>query len=315
MVFFLNNLKERLGLNFYQKTQIYKVDWEIKIKNLASEQKTGHLILPIPSDQPGQSLLEGPTYSETAKKIGLDRKFENSYGVWQLNLLAGEEKNITENFVIKISPQVNKNFQQFSIEEYKNDTINTSSLASDDYINLSDENIKKIAQELGADKNLGIVLNKINNYIIKKLKYGKAIPGLYTYKEALENDLVDCGGFSTLFASLTRAFGIPTRLVVGFWAGYPQNDMHAWVEIQLPDGEWLPADPSIEKLRREKRTKKFGRLGAVGSDRIIFSYGSDIPVTINDQEHKIDILQNPYIFETEIRPFLSITARLITERL
>jgi len=311
----LDDMVENLGLNFYQKPQTYKTVFEIKIKNLSNEAKSIRLVLPIPSNRPNQRMLVEPNFSIAPNEIKNDRKFDNQYGVWQLNLVADEEKILMENFTIKILPQTNKNFNKFLLDEYKKDVLDKSSLGTDNYISPDDEKIKTIVKKLGVEQNVGIILNKTNRYVIENLKYGKPIAGLYSYNEALEKDAVDCGGFSTLFASLARAYGIPARIVSGFWAGYKINKMHAWTEIQLPNGEWLVADPSIEKLRQEKRTKKFGQLGAIGSDRIIFSHGSDIPIVVNGQKYKIPILQNPHIIKTEDNSSLQIEVNLKTERL
>jgi hypothetical protein len=135
---------------------------------------------------------------------------------------------------------------------------------------------------------------------------------LYSVTKALRLKTVDCGGYDTLFASICLALGIPARIVAGYWLGYKQNLMHAWLELQLPNGQWLPADPSVEALRKVGRSKKIGGLGKIGSDRIAFSYGCDIKLF----EYKnvvVDILQVPFILpETEQRK-VKISNNLISE--
>lgn len=54
----------------------------------------------------------------------------------------------------------------------------------------------------------------------------------------------ECGEFSLLFVALCRAAGVPARPVSGFWAD-ETNGWHCWAEVLLPNGEWLPVDPTL----------------------------------------------------------------------
>ncbi len=63
-----------------------------------------------------------------------------------------------------------------------------------------------------------------------------------------------CQHFSSAFANLMRASGIPSRVVLGYAGGYRNRfgnywvvrkmDAHAWVEIWLPDRGWVRVDPT-----------------------------------------------------------------------
>lgn len=130
---------------------------------------------------------------------------------------------------------------------------------------------------------------------ITKLRYGAPIPGLYTLADVLRLPEVDCGGFSVYLLSLLAAAGVQGRLVAGFWAGYATNSMHAWVEALLPDGIWLPLDPSTDWLRQHHRTKKFGGCGQIGSDRIVISVGSNHVIQHHQQAYAVGMLQVPMI--------------------
>lgn len=134
---------------------------------------------------------------------------------------------------------------------------------------------------------------------ITNLQYGAPIPGLYTLEDVTRLPAVDCGGFSVYLISLLAAAKIPARLVAGFWAGYTHNTMHAWVEAQLPDGRWLPLDPSTDWLRQRRRTKKLGGFGQVGSDRIVISLGSDHVIHYQQQTYAVGMLQLPMLLAAD----------------
>jgi len=114
-----------------------------------------------------------------------------------------------------------------------------------------------------------------NDFVIGYLTYGNPIDGLYSADEAREKRIVDCGGFDALMQDELKKSGIHSDIIAGFWNS---GKMHAWLEI---DGK-IPADPSVEYLKKYGKTKKSGRLGFVGSDRITFSIGEPF-------------LQHPYL--------------------
>lgn len=63
-----------------------------------------------------------------------------------------------------------------------------------------------------------------------------------------------CEHFASAFAFMTRAAGIPTRIVTGYQGGYlnpmgghwvvRQSDAHAWTEVWLEDAGWIRVDPT-----------------------------------------------------------------------
>jgi hypothetical protein len=55
----------------------------------------------------------------------------------------------------------------------------------------------------------------------------------------------DCSQMSVLYAAMCRSIGLPARTVTRTWhdGGY-----HTFAEILLPDGVWMPVDPSLGRL-------------------------------------------------------------------
>lgn len=86
-------------------------------------------------------------------------------------------------------------------------------------------------------------------------------PGTYEGPEALEQFLFDrkrgfCEHYAAAFATLMRAAGVPSRLILGYQGGRPnwlsrhltilQSDAHAWTEVWLPERGWVRVDPTAE---------------------------------------------------------------------
>jgi len=67
-----------------------------------------------------------------------------------------------------------------------------------------------------------------------------------------------CEHFSSAFAFLMRAGGVPARVVTGYQGGdrnpvdsiitVRQSDAHAWVEVFLPDQGWVRVDPTAASV-------------------------------------------------------------------
>ncbi|MBL8296957.1 MAG: DUF3488 domain-containing transglutaminase family protein [Rhodanobacteraceae bacterium] len=83
-----------------------------------------------------------------------------------------------------------------------------------------------------------------------------------------------CEHFSSAFAVLMRAAGIPTRVVLGYQGGYwsdvgnymvvRQSDAHAWNEVWLPDRGWVRVDPTAA-VRPDRVELGAGTVNSSGS--------------------------------------------------
>jgi len=176
------------------------------------------------------------------------------------------------------------------------------------YVNGKDAKIREIANPI-RNNNITQVIKDSYEFVIAYLNYGNPQEGLYTYKQALEEKVTDCGGFSTLLAAILNANAIPTRLVIGFllkkdlltkifYTGrfnltFKNLLMHAWVEALLPDSTWFPMDPSIDWKRRKGLTSREGGFGYIPNDRLITSFGEDFKLNVDGKNYEIPILQNP----------------------
>ena len=192
--------------------------------------------------------------------------------------------------------------EKLSLKDYKRLSYQ---IIPDRFINGLDEKIISLTKKIvGQEKNLKKIAGKLYDFTLQYLTYGKPFEGLYSYKQALEEKMTDCGGFSTLLISLFQSLNIPSRLVVGyqlkpsliksllskthivseafaltFRSLYP----HVWVELKLPDGKWFPLD----------LTSSPHGFGFIPADRLVLSYGEDLELNVKEKKYRIDILQKP----------------------
>lgn len=100
-------------------------------------------------------------------------------------------------------------------------------LNGDRYIIINDE-IRHFARTAAAgETDRPRVVRRCYDEVVARLRYGQPITGLYTSAQAWQLPAVDCGGYATLLAAMLQTLGIPARLILGFWAGWPSSDMHA----------------------------------------------------------------------------------------
>ncbi len=300
-----------LFTNKNRRNQRWQVSYTATVKTTSPFE--GKLVLPLPRNTEYQKLDGAPTFSVAPKSIAVEPMHNNSFAYWDLQLAAGESMTIAQNFVI----------EKLYINSEIRETLTTADYTSDEakkyltdnhFIASGDPKIKDAAQSiLSTQKTVAGIIRACNEYVMLVLKYGNPIPGLYSAADALTKLQVDCGGYDTLLISLLIACGVPARIVSGFWLGYPQNDMHAWVAILLPDGSWIPADPSVEQLVRLGRSKKIGKLGEVGSDRLVTSFGCDFTLDLGGEKIQTDILQNPILHpvQPDAEATVTVTAKQV----
>lgn len=294
--------------------------WQVTYSATITAQKAyaGWLILPLPQRKTSHQELEGEiTFSAPPTFQGTEYVHGNNFAAWQVNLAPGGQFTATANMTIKKTPIAASINHELIVDFYMNSPQRyyRQYTTSNAYIQGGDPRVQEIATKLReGSHSIAELVARANEYVIKTLKYGNPISGLYTANDALTKDAVDCGGYDTLLISILNALGIPARVVAGFWltpgATEATKAMHAWVAISLPDGTWFPLDPSVEQLRRLGRSKKIGSLGALGSDRLVLSTGCDFSVEISGQKIQVDILQNPILYpsEPETKTTASITA-------
>lgn len=296
---------------FYLKRQTYVVRYQVTVKNTSAKVNEMTIVVPVPAARDSQKIASTPRFTPAVQHIGTENLYGNQFAVWKAKLAPGESRLFTEHFTVSVSP-IKKALPENAMRSGYANRAEVFCLATE-HLQAHDSQIVALAKEAAGDaEDVGTLLKRFNEFVITRLEYGNKINGLYSATDAVKHVKVDCGGFDSFFAALCIASGIPARIVSGFWAGYEKNEMHAWVEVQLPSGEWVPADPSMESLAREGRTKKYGHLGAVGSDRIVFSVGCDIPLELSSQVKSADLLQHPYAEASDGPKSFTIETRVET---
>ena len=156
---------------------------------------------------------------------------------------------------------------------------------SDKYWSITNQNILNTAKKLKTAK-------EIFEFIINEIDYNPEQPIQRSGSDKVLNDKTarNSFDFADLFIALTRANGIPSRLIVGYAYSeapetnpigiiYPTlNDkLHVWVEYFDKDiGAWLAADPMWSK--QSQNLNYFNRIGTNHFALTIFGDSSEKPL-------------------------------------
>jgi hypothetical protein len=93
----------------------------------------------------------------------------------------------------------------------------------------------------GNSKNMSKVVGKIYAFVRGEVQY-KSEKGSKDAKSTLAQLEADCGGKARLFCALSRAAGIPSRIVGGIIMDPGTKKIsHVWAENYI-DGQWIPFD-------------------------------------------------------------------------
>jgi transglutaminase-like putative cysteine protease len=123
-------------------------------------------------------------------------------------------------------------------------------LAPNAYIESDDDKLIRQARlTIGPDSDAWTAAKKLERWVYENVRNKNLETAFATAKEVFDTRAGDCTEHAVLLAGLTRAVGIPSRVVAGL-TYYRQSFVgHMWTEVWI--GEWVALDATIGKGRVE----------------------------------------------------------------
>lgn len=172
-------------------------------------------------------------------------------------------------YTVKVSEVEIVNRPPFPIKELSPDL--SSFCQPDFHVESDDENIKTRAMEITwRARDSWDAARKIGQWVFENIDAGSSFPSA---RIALENKKGNSEARADLLAALSRAAGIPSRVIGGVMERAGEFVPHAWAEVNLGTGEWIPMDPST------------GEFGKIGATHIALREGGDLErltLTVSD---------------------------------
>jgi hypothetical protein len=124
------------------------------------------------------------------------------------------------------------------------------------------------------------------SYVARNFQYLNPGTGLHPLSELLANGGGDCGNLNSIYVSLLRYKGIPSRHLVTV---RPDGSGHVWADFYLEKYGWVPVDVTLKKYA-SLFEDYFGRVN-VEKNGIIFSKEVYLPLQVGDTVQYAPILQ------------------------
>jgi hypothetical protein len=184
----------------------------------------------------------------------------NIYGEIVLDeLKAGQSKTITidkyfTNSGIDFSNSISDINTSYSI--FKSNPFNLVYLQSGEKLESDSKEIKSKVKDFNLNNGIVELAKEIYSFVNLHIEYNTnpsyankgALSGLITGKGV-------CDEYASLFTALSRAAGIPARVVTGYWIDDSlksgewrsvSNERHAWAEFYLESVGWIPVEPTLQ---------------------------------------------------------------------
>lgn len=194
-----------------------------------------------------------------------------------------------------------------------------------------DERIRKLARDIvGGEKNSIAAARKIYDWVLDNIDYwvkdpaNKKASGIGSTEYCLTTRTGNCTDFHSLYTSLARAAGIPTRMIYGSLFKTELNGLdidqsyHCWLEFYAPGNGWVPVDVAVadifvgdfrltdenatlvrrttadgyEKKNQEKVDYYFGNLD---ERRVTWSLGRDLLLEPRQSGDPVNALPKAYV--------------------
>lgn len=185
------------------------------------------------------------------------------------------------------------------------------------------EKYRKLAREIvGDEQNPVRRAKKLYGWVLTHVEYWVKDPDHLKASANGESDYCltyktgNCSDFHSLYSSLSRSLGIPTRMVYGSLfqgentpipnkASLDGKDVdgsyHCWIQFYAAGQGWVPLDVALANLlsTHEQQEWYFGNLEA---RRVTWSYGRDLMLAPKQDGGPVNAMQKVYV-EIDGKPY------------
>ena len=122
--------------------------------------------------------------------------------------------------------------------------LNRQYLEPNAYIQSDDGETLRLAREfIGPEKDAFRAALRLERWVAENMKFDLGIV-FAPATEIIRNRRGTCVGYATLLATLARAAGLPSRIVMGYVYALGMFGGHAWAEVMIGES-WVPLDAAV----------------------------------------------------------------------
>lgn len=287
--------------------RLFEMTYTARVQGIPPEARRVELWLPYPVSDEHQRVFDLTVESPYPTELTHDPKLGNA--ILHLGAMPPNESSFQVRLRFKVlrSEVLSGNLTQVASGKLDGELGHLQRyLVADRLVTLS-ERVEKIAAENTRGKATLLEKARANyDYVLQHMEYGYEKPGAGTGDTERACDLAmgNCTDYHSLFISLNRASGIPTRFVMGYplkkeeLAG-DDKGYHCWSEFYLPGRGWVPVDISVADTSG-KTDYYFGNLDP---DRVKWSVGRDLLLSPPQRGDRLNYFSVAGYAEVDGHPF------------
>ncbi|HLX64032.1 MAG TPA: transglutaminase-like domain-containing protein [Planctomycetota bacterium] len=282
------------------KSRKFQFTYTAILDTIPEGAKSVDLWIPIPQDNPHQTITNLTFKSDPAPDIGLEPELNNRIAHWKFNAAQAKGKSVT-----MIFDCVRKEISAKDLDKARDLTgdekklldkwlqANNLVLVGGDFVKVADAATK------GATKPNEIA-KAAYDYTITNMKYDKPADkpgwGKGSTQWACDMKFGNCTDFHALVMSIGRTKGVPVKFELGALIPTdkkegPVPSYHCWAKFYLGGVGWVPVDAAEAATHPTMATYYYGNLTA---DRVQFTNGRDVNLVPKQAEGPLPFFGIPY---------------------
>lgn len=277
------------------KSREFEFTYGAGVKDLPADAKV-RVWIPVPQSSEYQQVEQISQSLPAEPSVGTEQKFGNKI------LYFETEAPESGAFDFSVTYQVNRN-EVLGLKSKSGDELSDAErklfLAPDAKVPIDGKPVELLAG-LDLPKNDPLKLGELlYNKVDDHMKYDKSRPGYGNGDSvwACDSRFGNCTDFHSLFISMTRSQGVPSRFEIGFPLPPERGEgdiggYHCWALFYADGHGWVPVDISEADKHPEMKNYYFGNLT---EDRVTFSTGRDITLVPKQDGEPLNFFVYPYV--------------------
>ena len=290
------------------KSRSLEFTYDVIVKDIPPGAQEVKIWMPSLSENPHQIIDEMSLEPKNSVRLTYDKQYNNKIIYYSFKLPKNPTIEIKAHYKVKRNEYSNRPMPiAFAKARIGDDP--QKYLSANRLVTISPQ-IQSLAAKITKGKKTTMVKARaIYDYVLRNVSYDKIIPGWGngdTERVCLLK-AGNCTDFHSLFISLARSSGIPSKFVMGvsLASGKKEGEIsgyHCWAEFYDEQLGWVPVDISEAWKNKSKYEYYFGTIEA---DRLEISVGRDIVLEPNANTEPLNYFFYPYV-EVDGKKFLQI---------
>ena len=299
----------------------YLAHHEATLKDVPAGAKKARVWLVVPRRDRAQEIGEIKLSGPVTGAVTRGGTYNNSFAYFEVDNPANGMKFAADFSVtrraVRVEPDPTKE-QPLTAEDK---TRFAGDLASNKYVPVGGKYADLAKQIVGEEKNPVLQSRKLYDWVLNNVEYWVKDPKNLKASPNGESDYClttktgNCTDFHSLYASLSRSLGIPTRMVYGSFfqgentpvpnkASLEGKDMdasyHCWIQFYAKGLGWVPLDVALADLLPEAQQASY--FGGLDERRVTWSYGRDLTLEPAQAGPPVNAMHKVYV-EIDGQPF------------